>query len=62
MTLCRPLQMDACAARGMSALAGGTPPPDAVGVVSSCMDSMDFPPALAPFVEDFNDCIGRVLT
>lgn len=57
-------QMDACAARGMQMLAGGAAPADARDAIAACMAAADppFPPPLAPFVQDFNDCVARVLT
>lgn len=56
------MQVDACAARGMDAIAAGTPPAEAADIVAVCVDGETFPAAVLPFVGDFKDCVKRVLT
>ena len=55
-------QVDSCAAKGMDAIAGGTAPAAAAGIIADCVNGQDFPGNLQPFVDDFEDCIHRVLT
>ncbi|XP_034255723.1 uncharacterized protein LOC117653859 [Thrips palmi] len=55
-------KVDACAARGMDAIAAGTPPPVAADVVAACVDGESFPDSVLPFVADFKDCVKRGLT
>ncbi|KAJ1530511.1 hypothetical protein ONE63_005405 [Megalurothrips usitatus] len=55
-------KMDACAAQGMQALTDGAAPPAVRDAVAACMEAADFAAPLAPFVQDFVACVGRVLT
>ncbi|KAK3927995.1 CCR4-NOT transcription complex subunit 1 [Frankliniella fusca] len=55
-------RVDACAARGVDALAGGAAPPAAADAVASCIQAQGFPPAVAPIAADFVDCVRRALT
>ncbi|KAE8748825.1 hypothetical protein FOCC_FOCC004419 [Frankliniella occidentalis] len=55
-------KVDACAARGTDALAGGAAPPAAADAVAACIDGQGLPPSVAPVAADFVDCVRRALT